>query len=430
MLGPTVRGGHPYPAPARPRPPPGAGLVLSSAAVEPDDVPDDADDALRALLPPDDRLWRHPSEVAWAASHAAVGRTPRPTVGVAAMAGVAGALVALAAVAFAGGLGRTVVRERVVERQAVTPLVGTDPTDDVVAIAESAGGSIVRLEVAGPAGSTTGSGVLFRSDGYLLTNTHVVDGAERITVITGDGRSFDGALVGGDAESDIAVVRIGGGDHPVALLGTAVNLRVGERAVAIGSPLGLAGGPSVTAGVVSALGRAVRTQAGSDLRDMIQTDAPIAPGSSGGALLDRAGTVVGITTAVAVTEVGAEGLGFATPIDVARDVATDLIERGRVTRAWLGIEGMDAEPAAVEPFGARGGAKVRKALSSSPAAAAGLLPDDIVVAVGTEPVLSMSALVISLRHFEPGDAVSLEVIRAGTRLRVQCTLSERPASVG
>src|SRR5205085_6266330 len=142
-------------------------------------------------------------------------------------------------------------------------------------------------------------------------------------------------VVGSDPENDVAVLKVDGGPFPVATVGTAADLHVGQPAIAIGSPLGLAGGPSVTVGVVSALHRRIEARSGPPLLDMIQTDAPISPGSSGGALLDADGAVIGITTAVAVSEVGAEGLGFATPIDLARSAAEQLIATGKVVHVWL-----------------------------------------------------------------------------------------------
>ncbi|MDQ1373044.1 MAG: hypothetical protein QOJ09_382, partial [Actinomycetota bacterium] len=199
------------------------------------------------------------------------------------------------------------------------------------------------------------------------------------------------------------------------------NLKVGNQAIAIGSPLGLAGGPSLSVGVVSALGRQVDSRDGPPLLDMIQTDAPIAPGSSGGALLDGNGSVIGITTAIAVSDVGAEGLGFATPIDIARDVAEQLITTGKVVHVWLGIEGEDAA--------ANSGALVRKIRAASPAADAGIHERDVITSVQAKPVTSMSALVVALRTRKPGQVVKIGLVRDGKPMTVDVTLVDRPRNL-
>jgi S1-C subfamily serine protease len=244
-----------------------------------------------------------------------------------------------------------------------------------------------------------------------------------------DGSSYEARLVGIDQLTDIAVLRIGpakdGRPHPTAVLGTAADLAVGQPVVAIGSPLGLAGGSSVTTGVVSALGREVEAE-GASLVDMVQTDAAISPGSSGGALVDDTGAVIAITTAIGVSDVGAEGLGFATPIDVARSVAEDIITTGRAVHVWLGVQGSDLDHRTAEDLGVEGGARVEDVVDGSPAAEAGVVPTDVIVAVEDEAIASMSSLVISLREREPGDEVSLDVVRDGDHREVVVGLVERP----
>src|SRR5437667_282746 len=180
--------------------------------------------------------------------------------------------------------------------------------------------------------------------------------------------------------------------------GSVADLKVGQPAIAIGSPLGLAGGPSVTVGVVSALHRRIEARSGPPLLDMIQTDAPISPGSSGGALLDADGAVIGITTAVAVSEVGAEGLGFATPIDLARSAAEQLIATGKVVHVWLGVAGTDLDPDTAGDLHIDGGALVGQVVDGSPAAKAGLTARDVIVAVDGKTVTTMGALVVELRR--------------------------------
>jgi putative serine protease PepD len=271
--------------------------------------------------------------------------------------------------------------------------------------------------------------VLYRDDGHLLTNAHVVQQADAIEVSLADGSTHEARLVGIDALTDIAVLRIplpeDGRPYPTAVLGTAADLAVGQPVVAIGSPLGLAGGSSVTTGVVSALGREVEAE-GASLLDMVQTDAAISPGSSGGALLDGRGAVIGITTAVGVSEAGAEGLGFAVPVDVARSVAEDIITTGRAVHSWLGVHGSDLDRRTATDLGVGGGARIERVVDGSPADEAGVVPSDVIVGVEGEAVASMSALVISLRERDPGDEVTLDVFREGDRRSVTVALVERP----
>ncbi len=304
------------------------------------------------------------------------------------------------------------------------PIAGTAKAD-VVAIADRVRPAIAQLKVErGRSGS--GSGVLFRSDGHLLTNAHVVEGATSVTVVLSTGREVPARVVGSDADSDTAVVKIDGGPFPVAELGTTADLKVGQEAVAIGSPLGLTGGPSVTVGVVSALHRSVRTRNGQSLSDMVQTDAPIAPGSSGGALLDAGGRVIGITTALAMTDTGAEGFGFATPIDMARSVAEQLITTGKVVTVWLGVEGSDLDGATALDLKVDGGAIIERVRSDSPAERAGIAARDIIVGVNGRPVTSMGMLAVSVRAHRPGDVLTLDVVRDKEHHGMTVTVAERP----
>ena len=397
------------------------------------DADDEATEAaaeFRAPPPPDDRLWRHPSEVDTAAPAPPRARSAR-VAGVWAVplvSGLVGSVLTFGLVASSGALDRP-APEPVIIRESVATTGGggrTAPADRVVRIAEDVSPAIVRIEVSG-ARPGTGSGVVFRDDGYVLTNAHVVDGAQSIDVVLSDGSEHPGELIGSDDLTDVAVGKIDGdGPFPAALLGSAAGLRVGQATVAIGSPLGLIGGSSVTTGVVSALGRRVGGRDGPPLLDMIQTDAAIAPGSSGGALLDDGGAVIGITTAIAVSEAGAEGLGFATPIDIARSVADDIIATGSAVHVWLGIEGRDMDNASAERSEVGGGAVVVSVVEGGPADDAGLLADDIIVGVAGEQVASMSALVIMLRTRNPGESVDIDVVRDGIRTTMQVELGTRP----
>jgi S1-C subfamily serine protease len=387
-------------------------------------------------LPLEDRIWRHPSELDRpGGGHRPAGRH-RPRIGTRwftpLASGLVGSALTVGAIVMTGVMAEepevreTVVRETVAPMPALAAGVGRTGTGGaVVRIAAEASPAIVRIEVRGDVDGS-GSGVVFRDDGHVLTNAHVVDEAERIMAVLADGTALEAELVGADATTDVAVVKVARAEPlPTALLGSAADLAVGQPTVAIGSPLGLLGGSSVTTGVVSALGREVASQDGPPLLDMIQTDAAIAPGSSGGALLDMRGTVIGITTAIAVSQVGSEGLGFAVPIDLAVRVATQLIDGGRAVHVWLGIEGHDLDAADAVDAGLRGGAEVTDVVPGGPAEAGGLRAGDIIAAVGEVAVPSMSGLVVALRERAPGEVVTLRVLRDGEEREHLVTLEER-----
>lgn len=386
--------------------------------VEPDDEPQ----PYRVPPAPDDRLWRHPSEMV---SQRPPARRQLWTVALAAA--VAASLLSTGVAVVAGNVLDAGGSDRSVDRAGLLPqptLVGARA--DVVSVAARVRPAIVQLKVErGRSGS--GSGVLFRSDGHVLTNAHVVEGATSVTVVLSSGREVPAQVEGSDPESDTAVVKIDGGPFPVADLGSTADLKVGQEAIAIGSPLGLTGGPSVTVGVVSALHRSVRTRTGQSLIDMVQTDAPIAPGSSGGALLDASGKVIGITTAVAVTDTGAEGFGFATPIDAARNAAEQLIATGKVVTVWLGVEGSDLDGATAKDLNLDGGAMVEKVKTDSPAERAGLAARDVIVRVDGKPITSMGMLVVAVRSHRPGDVLSVEIVRDKQHHGMNVTAAERPA---
>ncbi len=397
---------------------------------------DDAEDDVvggGAPLPPDDRLWRHPSELR---EHGLGGRAVVPAAPpvhrllswpAALAAGVTGAALAVGVIAVTGALSPRVVERSVVEKVAVSPVVSSPVVRGergVVAVAERLRPAIVRLDVERADGSATGSGVIFRDDGLVLTSAHVVLDTTAISVVLTDGRRLDGRLVGIDVATDVAVLDLEGDGFPVAVLGTSEGLEVGSPTIAIGSPLGLAGGPSVTTGVISALDRRVDAPGGEPLHGMIQTDAPIAPGSSGGALVDANGAVIGITTAVA-SDAGGR-FGFATPIDLAHRVARQLLETGRMKHGWLGVEGTDLGADVAREIGVEGAALVRAIADGSPAADAGLQPGDAITEVDGEPVTSISALVVALRAHDPGDDVLLGYWRAGRHDEALVTLADRP----
>jgi len=406
--------------------------------------PEDEPPAFRETPSPDDRLWRHPSEMAVGQplSGASLGTGgPKGTSGRTPAWAVAGVSAVVASVvstglvvALMGTRGGSTASDVAVERQMVRPrTVSTVSASPVVDMAERLRPAIVQLKVQAADRSSTGSGVVFRSDGHVLTNAHLVEGATVIRVAMANGQEVGARLVGTDPETDTAVVKLDGGNFAVATLGTAVDLRVGQSAMAIGFPLGLAGGPSVSGGMVSALHRQMATTGAANqprtaLVDMIQTDAPIAPASSGGALLDANGAVIGITTLVDSTDPASTGFGFATTIDVARSVADELIRTGKVVHSWLGIEGGDLDTATALELGLEGGAVVAVVADASPAQRGGLVTRDVIVAIDGHPMASMGDLVMALRSHAPGDSVVLKVVRDHRTRTAAITLVERPAS--
>src|SRR5690606_24157897 len=274
-----------------------------------------------------------------------------------------------------------------------------------------------------------GSGVIFDSRGYILTSNHVVQQADRVTVLLHDRRRFEARVVARDPSTDVAVVRIEGDDLPVARLGDSDQLRLGDWVLALGSPLDLQF--SVTAGVVSAIGRAIGIlgtgvdgeQATAPLEHFIQTDAAINPGNSGGPLINLNGEVVGINSAIASPTGVYAGYGFAVPIQLAKRVADDLIEYGVVHRPKLGVRISDLNAADVKVFKLPSAAGVKVASEpESPAREAGVRMGDVIVAVDGVPVSDASDLMAQIARRQPGDEVTLDIIRYGDRERVKVKL--------
>ena len=278
--------------------------------------------------------------------------------------------------------------------------------------------------------SGLGSGVIVDAGGLILTNHHVVRDAREILVSLPDGRQFPGEVIGSFPEADLAVIRVEAENLPEARLGSSADLQVGEPVIAIGNPFGF--DYTVTTGVVSALGRelALGERGEVVLTNLIQTDAAINPGNSGGPLVDSEGRVVGITTAVLRSVAGfeAQGLGFAIPIDDARRVAQEIVERGRPAR--LGILGGTLTPpvaaaierATAEPLGVVSGVFVREVRAGSAADQAGLLPADVITAVDGRPVRSVTELAERVRAAGAGGRLRLTVVRRGATLSVDVTL--------
>jgi S1-C subfamily serine protease len=271
----------------------------------------------------------------------------------------------------------------------------------------------------------TGSGFLFTPDGYLLTNSHVVHGATHIGVTLADGSKFDADLVGDDPDSDLAVLRIGSPEPlPHVELGDSGKLRVGQIAIAVGNPLGLA--QTVTTGVVSALGRSLRANSGRMIYDVIQTDAALNPGNSGGPLINSAGQVIGVNTAIIP---GAQAICFATAIDTAKWVIMQLFAYGRVRRAYIGVAGTTTPLSrrVQRYFGlsAQSGVRVMEVVKASPAAAAGMRTDDTIVGIDGVEVDSVDGLQRVLDASRIDRVVSVSVLRGTRKLELNLTPVEQ-----
>jgi S1-C subfamily serine protease len=286
-----------------------------------------------------------------------------------------------------------------------------------------------------PAG--TGTGVVYDAAGHILTNAHVVAGAKALRVSMTDGRSFPADLVGSDPQTDIAVVQVKADGLTVAALLRDGNVEVGDWVVAIGHALGLPGGPTVTKGVVSALGRTVQEpadngQPGPFLFDLIQTDAPINPGNSGGPLVDLAGRVVGINTlnaGVTPNGIPAQGIGFAVSLATAMPVADELVKSGRIAHAYIGIAYAPLTPGLAAQLGVKAdqGAIVTAVVPGSPADTAGLKPGDVITAIDGTKIVSESDLARVISQHKAQDKIKVTALRGSTQLTLDVTLGERPA---
>jgi Do/DeqQ family serine protease len=269
-----------------------------------------------------------------------------------------------------------------------------------------------------------GSGVIVSPQGYLVTNNHVVEGADDIEVTLSDGRSAKARVVGTDPDSDLAVLKIELDRLPAVGFGNIENVQVGDIVLAIGNPFGV--GQTVTSGIVSALGR---SQLGiNTFENFIQTDAAINPGNSGGALVDTNGNLLGINTAIYSRSGGSLGIGFAIPVSTARQVMESLIKEGKVVRGWIGVEPRDLTPEIAETLNLpiRQGVLITGVLQSGPASAGGVKPGDVVVKIAGRPIANTAQLLDAVASLKPQSDAEIGVQRGDRKLDLHVTVAQRP----
>ena len=333
------------------------------------------------------------------------------------------------------------ITETITEKELVMPRV--DSTE-IVSIAELATKTIVQVQVGIlnedgdflPNGG--GSGVVISNDGLIMTNHHVIDESNEVRVIFEDGRMYESQIIGSDKLTDVGLLKINAANLFPISIGNSDILSVGDLAVAIGHPLTLGAAPTVTSGVVSALAR--RLDVGSEtmgsgvtLFGLIQTDAPITRGSSGGALINNNGELIGITTAIATADVGAEGLGFAVPINLALSIADDLIKEGQVFHAFLGILGSQHFETAADGARVFSGVYIQELYGPTndmfAIGKAGALPGDIIKKVNGEIVKTLDGLITELRKKRAGDNIEIEILRNEQYIILDFELDLRPSDV-
>jgi putative serine protease PepD len=402
-------------------------------------VPNDEDhDEGSGLGPPppaDDRLWRHPSEIGGSAPIRIV--TTRPsrgrsvTIGV--VSGLIGAAAMLAVLVAVGAVERH--HTTVAVEQVKQPLPTS--SSQVATVTAKVLPALARVDAASKAGTVSGTAVVFRNDGYLLTTADVVAGATALSVQLSDGTTLPGTLVGVDTSSDVAVVRVAQTQMHPAVLADEDDIALGEPAMAIDCISGRPSTPDVSVGLVSALGRRVASSNGTVLPDMIQTNVTTASNDAAAALVDSTGAVLGLiassgikvaggsdeTTTVAA---GSQALvqRYATPIDYASKVADEIIATGKVAHPWLGVETSDLSGDQLADAG-QPGARVDRVIAASPALRAGLLVGDVVVRVDGSSITSSSDLAAVLRSDEPRQSIRITYLRDGTRRVAVATLTNR-----
>ncbi len=329
--------------------------------------------------------------------------------------------------------------------------VAIEESSAVISAAEAVSPAVVRIEVQGAGGNVlggeipskgVGSGVIYDANGWIVTNRHVIEGSDELSVELKDGRQYPGRVYGVDTLTDLAIVKIDVREEddafPAAEIGDSSELKVGQLVIAIGSPLGTYSN-SVTSGIVSATGRWITVEDGTRLDNLIQTDAAINPGNSGGPLIDAAGNVIGINTAVATDS---NGIGFAIPINIARPIAQQAVAGKKLARPFIGISYKDVNVQLAQKLDlpVKDGAFIAivddngavtdedPVVDGGPAEQAGIEPRDIVVSIEGQPIDAEHPLNAVLTQFAPGQMVTLQILRDGNRQNIQLTLGTRPAA--
>ena len=393
--------------------------------------------------------WQSPS--AWSSRDATRRSDPPPRRGLGAAAVI---VIALVAGLLSGGLSAYAVVNlmpaEASEESSAEPTAVANPVSDVridessavIDAVEGVAPAVVTIQIrgGGPFGGSdgTGSGFIYHPDGWILTNRHVVDGAQSIEVVTNEGREYPAEVYGVDTLTDLAIVKIEASGLPVAPVGISADLEPGQIAIAIGNPLGYEN--TVTTGVISGLGRNIvasdATQTSADiLNNLIQTDAAINPGNSGGPLVNSGGQVIGVNTAVSTSPEGI-GIGFAIPIDFAKPIMDQAVAGEELRRPWIGVYYLPVDPAlaAEEGLPVEYGAFLATSVGGgdpivddSPAERAGLRAGDVIVAVNGEQITARRDLATLLLSYQPGDTITLRVLRDSSTTEVEVTLGELPS---
>lgn len=275
--------------------------------------------------------------------------------------------------------------------------------------------------------NSLGSGVIVTPDGFILTNDHVIEGAQEIQVALSDGRNAQAVVIGTDPDSDLAVLHIDLDHLPAITFGSSDQVRVGDEVLAVGNPFGV--GETVTSGIISALGRSrlgINT-----FENFIQTDAAINPGNSGGALVDVNGNLIGINSAIYSRSGGSQGIGFSIPVSIAQNVMEQIIKKGSVTRGWIGVEMQDLTPELAQSFQIKQtqGALIAGILKQGPAAQSGLAVGDIVLTANQHPVKDAHDLLVIIAGLEPNQQAIFQVMRQQRTLNIPITIGQRPQPV-
>jgi S1-C subfamily serine protease len=384
----------------------------------PEDPFDDDEEGYGAPLPPDDRIWRHPSEVGGLVQAARRRRevSNGRLIGFAAAASLLGSVITVGALALGGAFDRTVV-----ERSSTPTTVTSAPPALLAtegstwsAVVQRLAPSIARLEGSGEARTSAGAAVAFSNDDdgtYFVTSLDLLDRVERITLVLDGGRQRRADVIASDQYTNLAVVRVAGVRIAPADFGTTVEPQTGDDAIVVGAPPPDTDSPTVAKALIGSVGEGQRSTSGLDIEDLLRTDANIGPESKGGALVDRNGALLGLLVVMRPDETGVERFGYALPARVVTATASSLVDSGFPTEVWLGISGMDLPPATALALGVAGGAVLDNVAVDSPAADCGLTSGDIVTMLNTTPIDSMTRLVLSLRQLQPTDDVAVEYIR-------------------